>query len=112
MTKVIVEAIGDAFRMEVITGRDGPPVFHIHHHYANRQQGPTQGERAIITEMKEMSQFLDRMRASLAKNTSVVASGTEALTTLSAQLRAALENDDKEGAIAMLDQIDTKIPRL
>lgn len=105
MTKIIVSAVGDAFQMEVITGRDGPPVFHIHHHY-HRQKGPTRSEEAIIREVKVMSQFLDRLRATTARNTDVVSSGVGVLKTLSEQLRTALENDDTEGAVAMLDQMD------
>lgn len=53
-----------------------------------------------------MSQFLDRLRATTARNTDVVSSGVGVLKTLSEQLRTALENDDTEGAVAMLDQMD------
>lgn len=111
--RITIEAIGDVVHMEIIAPKDQPTQVHVHHHYPNRGNNrPSQIERATLQEVKRMGLFLERVRATLARNTDVVASGDSLLRTLSQQLRTALENDDTEGAISMLDQIDANSTKL
>lgn len=112
MTKIIVQALGEAFYMEVITGKDGPPVFHIHHHYHNRQQGPTRTEEALLRGQQSMFGYFEQLRAKIAPLTDKVNSNETLLKDLSARLRAALEDEDPEQAKAILDSLDANTNNL
>lgn len=111
MTKIIISSIGDAFHMEVITGQDGPPVFHIHHHY-HRQQGPTRSEAALLRGQQSMFGYFEQLRAKIAPLTDKVASNETLLKDLSSRLRAAIEDEDPEQAKAILDSLDANTNNL
>lgn len=111
MTKIIVEALGDAFYMEVVTGRDGPPVFHIHHHYKNRH-GPTRTEEALLRGQETMFGFLEALRAKVAPLTDQVKANETLLKDLSTRLRQAIEDEDPEQAKAILDSLDANTNNL
>jgi hypothetical protein len=56
---------------------------------------------------EEVLVTLEQLRQAVARNTDAVDAGDKLLSELSAQLRSAIESDDTEAAIALLDQLDT-----